>query len=168
MTAFAIWLKGTALSQALSAQAAWLWALAESLHFVGLVLVIGCAGFFDLRLLGFMKGRVSVAAARQLIPWAQVGLCISLATGLVFFISEPQQYVVKTAWWAKVAFLGLAVMNAVVFEVAYGRRLDELGEEDDTPVSYKVIGLVSLLGWLGALYFGRMLPYFEPALDSNL
>jgi hypothetical protein len=168
MSAFAVWLEGTALSQALSAQADWLWPLSESWHFVGLVLVIGCAGFFDLRLMGFMKGRVSIAAARQLIPWAQAGLCVSLATGLIFFISEPQQYIVKTAWWAKVAFLLVAATNALVFEVAFGRRLDSMGSEDDPPLAFRVIGFVSLVAWLGALYFGRMLPYLEPGLDSNL
>jgi hypothetical protein len=168
MTAFAVWLKGTAVSQALSAQAEWIWALSESVHFVGLVLVIGCAGFFDLRLMGFMRRRVSLAAARQFIPWAQLGLCLSLASGLVFFVSEPQQYVVKSAWWAKVGFLALAGVNAAVFETIAGRRIDELDPDADSPVACKVIGFLSLASWLGVLYFGRMLPYFEPGLDSNL
>ena len=30
----------------------WVWPLCETLHFVGLALVIGVAGFFDLRLMG--------------------------------------------------------------------------------------------------------------------
>jgi hypothetical protein len=168
MRAFAGWIEATALSQALSSQADWLWPLSESVHFVGLVLVIGCAGFFDLRLMGLMKGRVSIAAARQLIPWAQAGLCLSLSTGLIFFISEPQQYVVKAAWWAKVAFLAVAMMNALVFEVMFGKRLDAIDPADDPPLALRVIGFVSLVAWLGALYFGRMLPYLEPGLDSNL
>jgi hypothetical protein len=168
MSAFAAWLGNTALSQLLSSQAVWLWPLSESVHFVGLVLVIGCAGFFDLRLMGFMKGHVSIGAARQLIPWAQAGLCVSLATGLIFFISEPQQYVVKTAWWAKVAFLAIAVANALVFEVAFGRRLDSLRADADPPLALKAIGFVSLVAWLGVLCFGRLLPYLEPGLDSNL
>src|SRR4051812_5972770 len=47
----------------------WLWPLCESLHFVGLSLLIGAAGFFDLRLLGFMRG-VPLRSVKRFMPWA--------------------------------------------------------------------------------------------------
>jgi hypothetical protein len=33
----------------------WLWAICETLHFIGLALLIGTAGVFDLRLLGLIR-----------------------------------------------------------------------------------------------------------------
>ena len=72
MNAFVAWLEGTALSRAI-VHYPWIWPLCETIHFVGLALVIGIAGFFDLRLLGFMK-RVPVRAAKDLMPFAVAGV----------------------------------------------------------------------------------------------
>ena len=70
------WLKGTTLSQAIVTHI-WVWPLCESLHFIGLALVIGIVGFFDLRLMGFMK-RVPVGAIRDLMPLAILGFGLNL------------------------------------------------------------------------------------------
>ena len=48
------WLQATTLSRAI-VSATWLWPVAEILHFVGLALVLGLAGFFDARLLGWFR-----------------------------------------------------------------------------------------------------------------
>jgi hypothetical protein len=55
MDAFIEWLRATSLSVTFQNEVAWLWPLCESLHFLGLSFLIGGAGLFDLRLLGFMK-----------------------------------------------------------------------------------------------------------------
>ena len=65
-----LWLKSTAISHAMVDQP-WLWPLCETLHFVGLALLIGAAGVFDLRLLGFMR-RLPVAAAMRSMPTTRV------------------------------------------------------------------------------------------------
>jgi hypothetical protein len=67
-----------------------------------------------------------------------------------------------------VSFLVIALANAVVFELVFGRRLDDLDARGETPASFKAIGFISLVAWLAVLYFGRMLPYLEPGLNSNL
>ena len=54
MDAFVEWLRATPLSQAIVFRI-WIWPLCETLHFMGLALIIGIAGFFDLRLMGFFK-----------------------------------------------------------------------------------------------------------------
>ena len=51
----------------------WGWPTMESLHFLGLCLLIGGVGTFDLRLLGVAK-RVPIAAVHHLIPWGIAGL----------------------------------------------------------------------------------------------
>lgn len=167
MEAFIIWLRATSISMTLQQAAPWLWPICETLHFVGLTLVIGIAGFFDLRLMGMMK-RISLKAAHELIPWSIVGFTLSVSTGLVFLIAEPQQYVVKGAWWAKFVFLVIAGLNVVVFERIVSPRSPVVGVGDDTPFSFKIVGLVSLVSWFAILYFGRMLPYLQPGLNSNL
>jgi hypothetical protein len=51
---------------------AWAWPIFESIHFLGLCMLIGCIGTFDLRLLGIAK-RVPIAAMHRLIPWGILG-----------------------------------------------------------------------------------------------
>ena len=167
MEFFIAWLRATSLSMALQDQAPWLWPICETFHFIGLTLVIGVAGFFDLRLLGAMK-RISFNAAKELMPWAMVGFSISLTTGMIFLISQPQEYAVKGAWWAKVSFLVIAGLNVLVFEKLLSPKFLTLEPEDDTPLSLKIVGLVSLACWFAVLYFGRMIPYLQPGLISNL
>lgn len=155
------WLQATTLSQAIVAST-WIWPLAEAVHFVGLALVLGIAGFFDLRLMGCFR-HVPVAALRALMPYAMGGFGLNLVTGSLFFIGHPEQYVHNLAWWCKVGCLGLAGLNAIVFERVAAARTLPLGPGEDTPSAAKVIGAVSLGAWLGVLYWGRMLPFIGDA-----
>ena len=80
----AAWIKHTGIGAPMTATP-WLWPTCETLHFVGLALLIGVAGLFDLRLLGFVR-RVSLASVMDLRPWAALGLAINLVTGVMFFV----------------------------------------------------------------------------------
>lgn len=55
MQQFSAWVESTRLSQALF-DTTWLWPACESLHFVGLCMLIGGAGLLDLRLIGLFRG----------------------------------------------------------------------------------------------------------------
>jgi hypothetical protein len=161
MDAFVEWLRATSLSQAIVYQI-WVWPLCETLHFVGLAMIIGIAGFFDLRLMGFFKA-IPIDDARELMPLAVIGFLLNLTTGVTFFIGHPEQYAHNPAWWWKVAFLAVAGINALIFQVAVGKQTVGLRPGVDTPVAAKAIGVVSLISWFGVLYFGRMLPFLGGA-----
>ena len=90
MTSFAVWLKSTPISE-LIRYYPWLWPICETIHFVGLALVIGIAGLFDLRLMGFMR-RISISAAKDLMPFAIAGFAMNLVTGTIFFVGAPNKY----------------------------------------------------------------------------
>lgn len=165
--AFVEWLRATPLSIGFQNEVAWLWPLCESLHFIGLCLLIGAAGLLDLRLLGFMK-TVPVWTVKRFINWAMVGFAMNLVTGLVFLISQPQQYMTNPSMWFKAGFLVAAGVNALVFETVFSRRVAVLGPGDDTPVPVKIIAVVSLVSWFAVLYFGRMIPYLVPDPTSGV
>jgi len=161
MDAFVTWLQSTALSQAIVYQL-WVWPAAETVHFVGLALVIGIVGFFDVRLMGFFR-QIPIAAVRDLMPFALAGFLLNLFTGLIFLIGHPEQYVHNPSWWMKVAFLGIAGLNALIFELVVAKRTVPLAAGEDTPAAAKVIGVVSLVAWIGVLVWGRMLPFVGDA-----
>lgn len=158
---FAQWLRATPVSDWINSSR-WLWPLCESLHFMGLSLLIGITGFFDLRLMGFFK-RVSIAAARDLMPFALVGFSINVATGVVFLVGLPEQYVSNPVWWYKVSFLLLAGLNAGFYETRQSAKVLALAPSGDLPRAAKLIGLVSLVSWLAVLYCGRMLAFIGDA-----
>jgi hypothetical protein len=158
---FVRWLQATPLSQFIVFKT-WIWPAAETVHFVGLALILGCVGLFDARLMGFFR-RLPVAAVRDLMPFAIAGFLLNLFTGLIFLIGHPEQYVHNRSWWLKVAFLVVAGVNAFIFETTVAKQAVALGEGADTPFSAKVIGFVSLVAWLGVLYCGRMLPFVGDA-----
>jgi TctA family transporter len=159
--AFLTALKATWLSHQMVTQP-WLWAICETLHFIGLALLIGAAGFFDLRLMGFMR-RIPLSAAMPLRRWAALGVGINLVTGVMFFVGAPDQYVDNPAWWGKVAFLAIAMINIAFFETRLGHALLMLPDGEDTPRGVKIVGAVSIASWFMVLYLGRMLPFIGNA-----
>lgn len=161
MDALVAWLQATSLSKAI-VFSLWVWPLAETLHFIGLTLLIGIVGFFDLRLMGFFR-RVSLEGAHDLVPVAIAGFGLNLLTGIIFFVGHPEQYVHNVGWWWKVGCLVVAGANAGVFEMTIGKQTMALGPNADTSMAAKAIGLLSIVAWFGVLYFGRMLPFIGDA-----
>jgi hypothetical protein len=159
--ALVVWLKSTSVSHAMSSSPV-LWPICETLHFIGLALLIGAAGLMDFRLMGFLKS-VPLAAVMQMRKWAALGVLINLVTGTLFFVGAPGQYNNNPAWYAKLSFLMVAIINVAVFETTQGKRMLTLTAGQDTPTSFKVAGAVSMGSWFLVLYFGRMLPFLGNA-----
>ena len=86
----------------------------ESVHFLGLSLLIGAIGLFDLRLLGLAK-RIPIAALHRLIPWGLTGYGINIVSGAMFLMTEPDQYIYNPAFHFKLLFMGVAGFNALAF-----------------------------------------------------
>lgn len=164
---FASWLHKTPMSLALQHQVAWLWPACETAHFAGLALLLGVAGMFDLRLMGFMR-QVPISVVKGFMPWAIAGFTLNLLTGILFIVSEPAQYFGNPTWWLKVTFLVIAGLNALVFETGFGKRAEALPVGVDTPPALKVVAAVSLLAWFGVLWAGRMLPFLGAGVGAGL
>jgi hypothetical protein len=85
-------------------------------------------------------------------------LAINLVTGLMFFAGAPDQYIHNPAWWAKVAFILIAGLNILAFELSPRAKalVGGVGPGDNTPLRLEFAGGVSLFSWFAVLYFGRM------------
>ena len=157
MAEVAAWVESTRISKTLFG-ISWLWPASESLHFIGLCMLIGGAGLLDLRLMGLFRG-LAIRHVKALMPWAIGGFLINAVTGALFLIMQPHLYLSSAVWWAKVAFLGIAAVNALFFETRLAVPALALHPDADTSRTMKVIGAVSLFSWFAVLYCGRMLPY---------
>ena len=139
----------------------WGWPICESLHFVGLSLLIGTVGMFDMRLLGFAK-RIPISALHRLIPWGIGGYTLNIITGSMFLVSAPDQYLYNPAFHLKMLFMAVAGLNVLTFYSAVFRKVNVLGAGADAPLAAKWIGGASLFLWTGIIIFGRMLTFYRP------
>jgi hypothetical protein len=157
VTDLSAWIEATWISKALFG-ISWLWPACESLHFIGLCMLIGGAGLLDLRLMGMFR-ELAIRHVKALMPWAIGGFALNAVTGALFLVMQPHLYLSSGVFWSKVAFLVLAGANALFFETRLAVPALAMGPDADTPAGMKVVGALSLFSWFAVLYCGRMLPY---------
>jgi hypothetical protein len=91
---------------------AWGWPIAESIHFTGLCLLIGTVGVFDLRLLGVGRD-IPLGELHRLVPFGVAGFFLNAFSGMMFFVSAPDQYLYNPAFQVKLTFMLIAGANMV-------------------------------------------------------
>ena len=139
----------------------WGWPVLESLHFMGMSVLIGTIGLFDLRLLGFARG-VPYAALHRLIPLGIAAYSLNMVTGFFFLSGMPDQYLWNPAFRFKVTFMAVAGLNVLFFYTRVFGRLQQLPPDSPPPLSARVAGAVSLTMRIGVMSAGRLLTFFRP------
>jgi hypothetical protein len=162
MAPFQVWLVHW-LSTASPAVAAfmrthWGWPFAETVHFMGLCLLLSAVVVFDLRLLG-VAPRIPIAALHKLIPFGLIGFAMNVVTGSMFLLTEPSEYIFNPSFHFKVLFLMVAGANALLFYLIAWRRI-EAGAPP--PRSARIIAVISLSMWFGVIVAGRLLTFYRP------
>jgi hypothetical protein len=140
----------------------WGWPLAESVHFIGLCLFVGTILLFDLRLLGVGR-RIPIRALHKLVPWGLTGFAMTVVTGMLFLLTEPDQYIYNPAFHYKMFFIVAAGANASLFYLLSYRAATALNAAADAPRVAKIVALVSLTLWLGVIVAGRLLTFYRPS-----
>jgi hypothetical protein len=140
---------------------AWGWTIAEIVHFIGLCLLVGTVGMFDLRMMGLVKG-LSLAALHRFVPLGVAGFVLNAVTGFMFVVSTPDQYLYNPAWQIKMVLLAIAGANMVLFYLTTARAVNALGPDDTPPRAARIFAGVSLLSWIGVITAGRVITAFRP------
>lgn len=140
------------------------WPVFESIHFIGLSLLIGTIGAFDLRLLGVGKG-IPFAAMHRLIPLGILGYTINMLTGIGFYTAFPNQYTWNPAFQFKLLFMFVAGLNVLFFYTTTFRRLIALGPGESAPLPARLVGGVSLVAWMGVITFGRLITFYRDVVS---
>ncbi len=146
------WLQNTDLAFAIGAT--WWFPFIESLHVVGVALVLGAILAADLRLLGVnARGYATLAFVRELTPWAWGGFVLAAVTGAGMFITRPSTYAANPAFQVKLLLLALAGLNVLVLHRGVMRRIDAWGENN--PYGARAAGALSICLWIGVALAGR-------------
>ncbi len=135
------------------------WIVAETLHFLGLAMIIGVLLVINLRTLGIIR-TVPFGALDRLLPWAVLGFGINAVTGMLFFAASYGSYVTGYVWYAKLAFIVAAGFNTLYFFFDKG-----WASEPGIPARplSRLIALSALCLWVGVMYWGSMLPFLGNA-----
>jgi len=136
----------------------WLWPLMETIHFVGLSLLLGGLIVIDGRLAGFFRG-VNIAATHKLLPWVFIGFGLNLTTGILFFFGDPMRYAINIGFQMKMVLVVIAGLNALWFWWKINPVMHDWEPDVNPPGLAKVIAWISLVTWTGVLLLGRLIPY---------
>lgn len=142
----------------------WGWPITEILHFTGLCLLFGTVALFDLRMLGVARG-IRMSTLHRLIPFGIAGFALSLASGLLFVVTFPDQYLHNPAFVLKLGFMVLAGINMALFYATTARAVWVTDADSLPPLRARIFGAVSLLCWLGVIACGRVITAYRPPWD---
>lgn len=154
--AFLEWLQGTWVG-VLVAESLWGYPLLETIHSIGMAMLIGSLGLINLRVLGF-KRELPLVGTAQLLPLAWLGFTLNALSGSLLFTSDAVYFFESWTFRVKMLFVALAGLNAGLL----GQRVfrDAAGAAAVEPSSgTKAIALTSLVFWFGAACAGRLIAY---------
>jgi hypothetical protein len=137
----------------------WAWVASETLHFVGLSLLVGVMLLVNLRMFGIVR-QIPFTVLDRLLPWAMLGFAMNVLTGMLFVAASYGQYVASAAFYWKLLFVLLAGANTLYF--TFDRTWLQ-GEGHAAPTLSKVAAALAMFLWVGVLYWGSMLPFIGTA-----
>ena len=152
------WLEDTSWAVAIR-QSIWLYPTLEIVHITGIVILVGPAFMFDLRLLGFSKNLSVSGLAGYLLTWSRRGLLLIIPSGLLLFITNAATLGYDPVFWVKMLLLSIAGINALVFHRFSFASVSGWNENANVPANAKVAAIISIITWLSIITCGRLLAY---------
>jgi hypothetical protein len=142
----------------------WVWPVLETLHFLGLILIVAAIGALNLRLLGFVK-EFPVAPLHRVLPWGIAGFVLNIITGILFFVGMPFFYAWNPTFYLKMGAIVIAGTTLVLFNCTSAfRAWAQLGSGENPPRLAKVVAAASLFLWFAIIVLGRYLPLTQESL----
>src|SRR5580692_5950672 len=146
MKQFAEWLSTTSLSVYIQNNNAWAIPTIQSIHIVGIGVVLGSVFMIYLRILGWAgMDQTLRQTTSRFGPWLTAGLCVLLATGILMVIGEPVRELVTFSFWLKMFLVAVSTLIAAIFQVTL-RKHERQWEE--TLVNRRSIKGLAILTFL--------------------
>ena len=152
------WIEGSALGQAMR-QWLWLYPAVETVHIVGIAILVGSIAVLDLRLLGVSRLLSVRQLAAHVLPWTLVSFALIVPSGVAMFVAHASDFVSSPVFVFKMSLIGLAGVNAAVFHTGVYRSAAKWDIGALPPVTARAAGAFSLLIWISVIACGRLLAY---------
>lgn len=141
-------------------QSTWIFPTAETVHVLALALTVGSIAIVDLRLLGAAHRPHPVTElSSELLPWTWGGFLVAVGSGALLFTSAAADYASNPAFLLKLALLGAAGANMLVFHFITYRTVGAWDLGAAPPFAAKVAAVLSLTFWTAVVVCGRVIGF---------
>jgi len=154
---FLEWLQGTWVGT-LVAESLWGYPLLETVHSIGMAMMIGSLGLTNLRVLGY-KPELPLLDVRQLLPLAWIGFTMNAISGTLLFTSDAVHFWGSYTFRIKMILIILGGINAALLGQRVFREAAAGAPAVPTSGGTKWIAFLSLVFWFGAVIAGRLIAY---------
>ncbi len=136
----------------------WAYPLFETLHSIGMALLVGALGLVNLRVLGY-KVDLPLLGMRELLPIAWLGFTVNAISGLLLFTSDAVYFFNSYTFRIKILLIVLGGINAYLLGLKVFERARARGGDYVPSSGAKAIAASSLVFWVGAIVAGRLIAY---------
>jgi hypothetical protein len=170
---FALWLSTTSPSVFIQEHNTWAIPAIQSIHIVGIAMVMGSVLMIDLRILGWAgTDQTLQQTARRFGPWLTGSLWLLLATGVLMVIGEPVRELMTFSFWLKMVLVAAGALVATIFQSTVRRHEQRWEETLVHRRSIKWLAILTFLTWACVIVLGRLIAYdhvwgdWSPALTQ--
>jgi len=144
-----VWIENTSLALWVGTSL-WAYPVLLSAHITGLAVIVGIIAMRDFHLLGFING-VTEANFLELKKLAYCGFLINGISGIMLFASQASYLSTNLPFLAKLFFIGSGMFLA--------SKIYKKIEKNTGRISTKILAILSLFSWFGAITAGRLIAY---------
>lgn len=123
LTAAATWLDAVGVGP-WARGSAMVYPVANTLHLLGLVMLVGGIGVVDLRVIGLWRTLPIAALSSALTPIAIGGLFVMAASGTILFAADGDALARSQTFARKLIVIALALANAAAFRLLWRAKFD--------------------------------------------
>jgi len=153
---FAEWLSTTFLSVFIQNHNSWAIPTIQSIHIVGIAIVLGSVFMIDLRLLGWAgMDQTLRQTTNRFGPWMMGALWLMLATGILMVIGEPVRELMTFSFWLKMFLVAVGTVIAAVFQ----KKVRKHEGDPVTSGALKSLAVLTFLIWACIIVLGRLIAY---------
>ncbi len=141
-----------------------LFPLVELVHVLAICLVVGSILAVDLRLLGLAwSNRSASSVTRGVLPLTLGAFFVAVGSGGLMFISNATKYLGNGFFIAKLALIGVAGLNMLIFHFVSARDQPRWDHQALPPLSARLAGAISIVLWIAVVACGRWIGFtMEP------
>lgn len=156
---FIAWLDATAFSLLLKVTS-WVVPFVQSIHILGIAVVLSGAVIISLRLTGLRALHIDVAALNdRLIPWMWWAMLVLLCSGAILIIAEPTRTLNNPFFFTKMACLVILLPLTRCFQLAVRRQPQRWSAAPVRSRAVRPIVAAAMLLLLAVIYCGRWIAY---------
>ena len=160
MKQFAKWLSTTFLSVLIQRHNSWVIPTIQTIHIVGIGVVLGSVFMIDLRVLGWAgMDQTLRQTTTRFGPWLTAALYVQLATGVLMVIGEPVRELVTFSFWLKMVFVAVGTLIAAIFQITVRNHEQKWEGTLVNRRSIKCLAVLTFLIWVCIIILGRLIAY---------